>query len=246
MVEFGNDDATTMAAGVAYYVFLSIFPLILGAISILGYFLPSTEIQDQLFNFFRENIPGAVNVLQANIERVMSLRGTLGILGIIGLLWAGSGALAAIGHAINVAWDIPREMQFYWKKMRDIGLTIGLGLLFIISLGFGVVFNIAQVRNIPVIGLTIVQIGLRIIAFLLALTIFLILFKIIPNTRTYWRHIWFGALVTAVLFEIGRSLTFLYLTSFSNYQLVYGSIASVIVLLIWIYYSAIIVVLDRK
>ncbi len=244
--EFGADDGTTMAAGIAYYSFLAAFPLILALIGLLGYFLPSAEVQDRLFEFFRNNIPGAVDVLQNNIQSVINLRGTLGALGILGLLWSGTGAISAVGHAINKAWDIPREIQFYWNMLRNFGLTLGLGLLLFFSLGSSVIFTLAPVQNIPLVGSALVQAGLRVISFLLAWVIFLVLFKVIPNTKTWWRHIWFGALVTAVLFEIGRSLTFLYLTGFSNYQMVYGAVASVIVFLVWIYYSAIIVIIGAE
>ncbi len=244
--EFGNDGGGTLAAGVAYYVFLSLFPLIIGLIGLLGFFLNSASLQDQIFSYIQQNVPGSADVLQKNIQSVIALRGTLGIVGILGLLWSGSGAIAAIAHAINIAWDVHKEIQYYWKKLRDIALSVGLGILFVLSLGASTVFNVIPVGNIPVVGATLVQVGSRIIAFLIAWAIFLILFKIIPNTRTYWRDVWFGALVTAVLFVIGSIFTFIYLTSFSHYSRVYGSIASVIVLLIWIYYSALIVLIGAE
>ena len=245
-LEFGADDGSTMAAGISYYVFLAAFPLILALIGLFGFFLPSASLQEQLFAFFRNNIPGAVDVLQNNIEQVINLRGTLGIVGIIGLLWSGSGAMGAISHAINRSWDIDKELQFYLNIPRNIGLTIGIGILFFLSLGSSIIFNFVPVQDIPIIGATLLQIGIRIISFFLAWAVFLILFKIVPNTRTYWRHIWFGALVTAALFEVGRTLAFFYLNHFSNYQMVYGSIASVILLLVWIYYSAIIFIIGAE
>jgi membrane protein len=244
--EFGDDDGSTMAAGISYYIFLSAFPLILALIGLVGFFLPSASVQDQLFAFFRNNIPGSVDVLQNNIQQVINYRGTLGIVGIIGLLWSGSGAMGAVSHAINRSWDITRELQFYLNIPRNIGLTIGIGLLFFLSLGSSVIFNFIPVQNIPIIGAALLQIGIRIISFFLAWAVFLILFKIIPNTKTYWRHIWFGTLVTAILFEAGRTLAFFYLNNFSNYKLVYGSIASVILLLVWIYYSAIIFIIGAE
>ncbi len=244
--EFGVDGGTNLAAGISYYAFLAMFPLILAFIGLLGFFLPSGMIQEQLFGFFRDNIPGAVNVLEGNIQNVINLRGTLGIIGILGLLWAGSGVISAVSNAINRAWDIQKEIPFYLKKPRDIGLTIGLGLLFFLSLGSVIIFNYVPVEGIPIIGSELAQALLRVIAFFVAWSIFLILFKVIPNTRTYWRYVWFGSLVTAVLFEIGRALIFFYLNNFVNYQMVYGSIASVIALLVWIYYSAIIVIIGAE
>jgi membrane protein len=244
--EFGDDDGPTMAASISYYVFLSAFPLILALIGLLGYVLPSASVQEQLFAYFRSNIPGAVDVLQNNIEQVISYRGTLGIVGIIGLLWSGSGAMGAISHSINRSWDIYREIQFYLSIPRNIGLTIGIGILFFLSLSASIIFNFVPLQNIPVVGSALVQIGIRAISFFLVWAIFLILFKLIPNTKTYWRHIWFGSLVTAVLFEVGSTLAFFYLNNFSNYKIVYGPIASVILLLVWIYYSAIIFIIGSE
>ena len=76
--------------------------------------------------------------------------------------------------------------------------------------------------------------------------VFLLLYKLIPNTRTYWRDIWPGALLAAVLFEIARALFIFYINNYANYQLIYGSIASIIVLLVWIYYSAFIMILGAE
>jgi len=84
--------------------------------------------------------------------------------------------------------------------------------------------------------------GSRLLAFLLVLAVFLLLYKLVPFTKTYWHYIWPGALLAAVLFEIARTLFVFYLENFANYQLIYGSIASIIILLVWIYYSAFIMV----
>ncbi len=247
--EFSNDDGSTLAAGIAYYIFLSIFPLLLALIGALGLILSSPSVQNQIFNYLSQTIPS--DTLQSNIQSVMSLSGPLGITGVIVFLWTGSGAFSALAHGINRAWDINIEMQFILQKIRDVFLTLGIGVLFFLSIiasaGAGaVISNSVPVQNIPLVGSLFAQIVLRVVAFLFSFAIFLILFKIIPNTKTYWRHIWFGALVTAILFDIGQILTFYYLTNFGNYQKVYGPIASIIVLLVWIYYSTLIVILGAE
>ena len=88
--------------------------------------------------------------------------------------------------------------------------------------------------------------GSRLAAFLLILAVFLLIYKLLPNTKTYWRYIWPGALTAAILFEIARTLFIFYLEHYANYQLIYGSIASVIILLVWVYYSAFIMVLGAE
>ncbi len=246
MKEMKEDHGTNLAAAVAYYVFLSIFPLLLGLIGLFGLFLPSQGVQDQILNYIGNNLPGSQDVIENNIRSIVAVRGTLGIIGILGLLWAGSGIMSAVGHAINRAWDIPYELPFYLKKPRDIGLTIGLGILITLSLGASAILTFVPVESIPLVGSYFAQLLLRVGAFALAFIIFLILFKVIPNTHTYWRNIWPGALLTAFLFQIGRAILFYYINNFGNYQEVYGLIGSVIAILVWIYYSAILVILGAE
>ena len=92
----------------------------------------------------------------------------------------------------------------------------------------------------------IVNVGSRVVAFLLIMAVFLLLYKSVPNTKTYWRYVWPGAFLAAVFFEMARTLLVLYIENYANYQLIYGSIASIIVLLVWIYYSAFIMILGAE
>ena len=243
----GNHDATQRAAGVAYYAILSIFPLLLGLIALFGFFLPSVNLQDELLKFVGNNIPGAIDILRQNIMSIMRLRSTLGVLSIVGLFWSASAMFGAISLAINRAWDIRRDRPFYIRKASELGMAFGTGFLFLLSLGASAIISVLRrVLNLPAADLIIVNVGSRLVAFLLMLAVFLLLYKLIPNTKTYWRYIWPGALLAAVLFEIARTLFIFYLENFANYQLIYGSIASIIVLLVWIYYSAFIMVLGAE
>lgn len=246
VAEFGEDKGTNLAAAVAFYAFISLFPLLLAAIGLAGLFLKSPELQERLFSYLSSNIPGSQGVLQENIRNVIEARGTLGIIGVAGFLWTGSSLMAAAGQAVNLSWNINKEIQFYWKKLRDIGLTLGLGILFILSLGASAFLAVGPMLDIPFLGSFLARAGAAAVALLLSFVIFLVLFKVMPNTKTNWRHIWFGAFVTAVLFEAGRTVTFLYLTRFTNYEAVYGSLASVVSLLLWLYYSAVILVLGAE
>ena len=87
---------------------------------------------------------------------------------------------------------------------------------------------------------------LRILSFVFNLAIFLMLYKVLPNTQTHWRFIWPGALVAALLFEGGKFLFVLYLDNFATFSAVYGSIGSVIALLLWAYVSAFILILGAE
>jgi membrane protein len=243
----GNHDATQRAAGVAYYAVLSIFPLLLGLIAVFGFFLPSLNLQDELLNFVGKILPGAYDILRQNIINIVSLRGAVGALSIVFLFWSASAMFSALSLAINRAWGISRHRPFFIRKASELGMAFGTGILFLLSLGASAIISILRgVFDLPVAKLMIVDVGGRLVAFLLILVVFLLLYKLIPNTRTLWRYVWPGALLAAVLFEIARTLFIFFLENFANYQLIYGSIASIIVLLVWIYYSAFIMILGAE
>jgi len=243
--KLGDIDATHRAAAVAYYAFLSIFPLVMGLIALFGFFLPSVNLQDKMLDFVGDNIPGATNILKQNITSIIELRGAMGALSIVIFFWGASAMFGAISLAINRAWDIQQfRRSFFIRKASELGMVSGIGILFLLSLGSSAIISIIfRALGLPVADLIIVDLGSRLVAFLLILTVFLLLYKFIPNTRTYWRDIWPGALLAAILFEIARTLFILYINHLANYQLIYGSIASIIVLLVWIYYSAFIMIL---
>jgi membrane protein len=246
--ELGDIDATHRAASVGYYAFLSIFPLLMGIIALFGFFLPSVNLQDALLNSVGDNIPGATNILKQNIASIIELRGAMGVLSIVVFFWGASSMFSAISLAINRAWDISRyRRSFFIRKASELGMVFGIGILFLLSLGASAIISILRgVFNLPAADLIIIDMGSRLVAFLLILAVFLLLYKLIPNARTYWRYIWPGALLAAVLFEIARTLFVFYINNFANYQLIYGSIASIIVLLVWIYYSAFIMILGAE
>lgn len=243
--ELGADDASHMAAGIAYYAVLSLFPLLLGLIAIFGLVLPSETVQQDLFEFFERNLPGAVDVLEENIEQVIRLRGAIGAVSLVLLFWSASAMFGAIGRSINRVWDVHKDRPFYIRKVRDLGMALGTGILFLLSVGATAIFSILRATELSVGGIA-VDVAARLLAFLFSLGIFLVLYKIMPNTKTYWRYVWPRAVLAAVLFEIAKTLFVFYLDHFASYDMVYGSVASVIILLFWIYISAYILILGGE
>lgn len=250
--ELGEDDATQMAAGVAYYVFFSLFPLLLGLMALMGIFLQSQELQRDVLKLVGENFPGSSDFIESNISNVVRFRGALGIASIIGLFWSASAVFGAIGKALNRAWEVPKARPFYLSKVRQLGMAFGIGLLGVLSVSTTSLLQLAGSRDLGIPGESyiydsdLVNILLRIFPSMLSLTIFLLVYKFIPDVKTHWRHIWIGAIVAAVLFEISKNLFVWYLNNFASYDQVYGTLASVMVLLIWAYISAFLLILGAE
>lgn len=245
MRKIGYDDASNMAASIAYYALLSLFPLFLGLLAIFGLFLPSESIQKQLITFFAQYFPGSQNILQDNITDIIRLRGAFGIVGILGLLWSGTGVFSAVTRSINRAWDIRFAHPFYIRKPREIGMVLGAGILVLLSLGASAFLSALGNLALPVSG-TIANIAAAIIAFVFSLLVFLMLHKFTPIVWVSWRHIWQGAILSTVLFEAAKTFFVFYLNHYNHYDKIYGSIASLIALLVWVYYSAFILLLGAE
>ncbi len=90
----GTADSGDLAASLSYYSFLSLFPLLVGAIAVLGFFLPSAAVQSHVLQFFERYLPGSSRLIETNIQQIVQARGVLGIVGILGLLWTGSVVLS--------------------------------------------------------------------------------------------------------------------------------------------------------
>jgi membrane protein len=240
--EFGKDEGLDRAGAMAYYALLSIFPLLLGLISLLGFLLPSEAVRRAVSEALTQVLPGSSQLIQQNLDDIIRLRGVTGIIGLLALIWSGSSLFAAVGRAIDHAWDITRRRKLYIRKLREIGMVFGGGLLFLLSMAASTAISFFG-RLESSLFFWIVALGTRAAAFLLVLLVFLLIYKTVPNTRTTWHVAWPGALLAAVFFEVGRSFFIFYLTRFANFQMVYGSLASVIVLLVWVYVSAVIMLL---
>ena len=238
--KIGKDNAGDMAAGIAYYAFLAAFPLLLGVIALLGLFLPSETVRTQIFDFFQGYFPGSPDIIERNIDSIIASRGAIGIISIIGLLWTGSAIFGALGRVMNKAWNVPKYRPFFIRKPGEFAMALSIGLLFLLSMAVTAFSSVVPASD------SLAMIASRIAGFLLLLITVALLYKFMPNTKTSWRYIWPGAVLTAVFFEIARSIFAFYLSNFATFDIVYGSLEAVIILLIWIYVSAFILIIGAE
>ena len=246
--EMSADDATHMAAGLAYYAVLSLFPLSLGIISLLGLLVEPEALEGEVFRFFETYLPVSRELLSANIAAAGNIHGFLGVVSFVGLFWSASLMFGAISRSVNRAWDIHQDRPFYLDKVRNISMALSVAPLFLLSVGTTAALQMLEGAELP-LGFArqllehgVAETASRILPFLFSLTIFLLIYKFTPNTQTFWRYIWPGALLAAVLFEVSKSVFVFYVDNYSNYEEVYGSLASVIVLLAWTYFSGLILI----
>ncbi len=250
--EMSDDDATHMAAAMSYYAILSLFPFTLGLISITSFLLEDEVTHKAVVDWVASFLPGSETLVTANIEVVLQARGTIGAFALLGLLWSGSAVFGGITRSIDRAWDVHIDRPLYVNKARQIIMALIVGTMFLFSTSISAFLRIYERLGnlgLPYVDVLVETSSVVILyasSFVLVLAVFLMLYKYVPDTETRWRHIWIGALVAAALFEITKNLFIWYMNNFANFGIVYGTLASVVVFLIWAYVNGLILILGAE
>lgn len=249
--EFFDDGCTQMAAAISYYVLFSLFPLAIVATAILGLFLRDTDFQQSVVDTIIDYIPfsedeGRQDVLDAvqNVASVSS--GAVGALGLVTMAWSASAMFAVIRRSLNIAFDQTGRRPFLRQKLLDFAMMIGLGVFFIASIAATAVLRLARewADNVPVLDPTAEALGIGweivavLIPVLMSFLAFLFLYWLVPALHVSPKQVWPGAIVAATLFEAAKVGFSIYLANFGNYDLVFGSLAAVIIFLFWVFISA--------
>jgi membrane protein len=237
----GNDGASEVVGAIAYYAILSLFPLLLGIISLLGFFLPSASVQEQIFRFVETNLPAAKDILRLNITGIIQVRGPLGIFSVVSLFWSAGAMFSAMNRGINRAWGLNIRHPFHVRKLREVAISLSACVFFYVAITATAVLASFDTGGGLAGGLAI-----NLFEGLFAFFVFFLVYKTIPGTRTYWRYVWPGALFSTVAFEVARMFMVLYFSRFSQVEMVYGSIGSIIILLIFAYYVAFILIIGAE
>jgi membrane protein len=238
----GNEDyAKDMAASIAYFTFFSLFPLLVGVIAGASLFLDRATIESRLDQMLADEFPGSADFLRTNIEALIELRGAVGIASVLALLWSASKVFGALSRGMNLALGIPKSRPFYLSRLRYFGMTLVVSLLLFVGVGLSTVLDVVTPLDFTRFGLdgtAFAWLGSRVSSFVSVLATVFLLYAIVPYERPRWREILPAAIVAAVLFELGKSLFVLYVENANSLQAVYGSLTSVIVLLLWLYFSS--------
>lgn len=251
--EFKDDNLTDWAAALTYYGVLSIFPALLALVSILG--LLGTSTIRPLIDNLGAIAPGAArDVLSGILEQLEHNRGGAGIALIIGIalaLWSASGYIAAFMRASNIVYDIG-EGRPVWKTLPTrLAITVVVVVL-LAAIAVGVVFTggLAE-RTGEVLGLgdtavTVWNIAKWPVMIVLFMLIVALLYWASPNVKRPFRWVSPGSVMAVVIWIVASALFALYVANFGSYNRTYGSVAAIIIFLIWTWISNIAILLGLE
>jgi membrane protein len=249
---FTNHQGNANAAAVAYYTLFSVFPLTLLLVSLGSFVLNSEQARDAAIAAVGTYLPAAVELVERNIERVLQLRGTASVIGLIGFIWAASGVFGSLSRAINKAWDLERPRPAWAERVLAAGLVLLVAFLFSFSLLSTTVIDVALrisralLEQTHVTGTPVLEWGSRILPYLSTVLLLTFLYAVLPYTRVALAEALPGALMTSFAWEVAKQGFTVYITSFATYNLIYGSLGAVIAMLLWSYISGVIILLGAE
>jgi membrane protein len=237
-----------MGAALAFYTLFSIAPILIIALAIAGWvFGPHTAERELLAQLQALTGNAGAEVLRNLLSSAhhSEKRGLAAVAGIVTLMIGATSVFGELQHALDRIWNTPEQARGsgWWKVARgrllSFGMVLGVGFLLLVSLiASAVLAAFGHWLESRFEGLTIILPALDVlVSFAMTVLLFAMIYKYIPRENITWRDVWTGAAVTAFLFAIGKSLIGLYLGR-SSFSSAYGAFGSLIVLLLWIYYSA--------
>ena len=237
-----NDDNKDMAASIAFFSFFSMFPLLLGIIAIGSLFFDAENIQHTLGQLLDNLLPASAKLVSDNVDALYRLRSAAGVTSLVGLLWSASKMSAAISRGINLALKHKNHHAFYVSPLRNLGMTLIISLLLFSCMALTTANELIVAFELELLGhilnnLLNIASG-HLASYLIATLILLALYRFIPYRAPSFNEILPGAVVAGLLYELGKSGFLLYLNYVAKFEAVYGSLSSIIVLLLWLYFSA--------
>lgn len=253
----GQDDIFFLAGGIAFNVLVAAIPFLLLLVAIFGYVLPQV-VEDPAgaaVGYVVQTFSPSETLRAWTarfVNEIVTGRTRFGLLGLVLFIWSSTRLFGTLRSVLREVFDLQEERNIFWGKVFDFQMVIVAGILFLANTG--VTFALEALRSagegwLARIGVQVTlenEAWTRLLAFGFIWVMFLLIFRFLPYRRIAWRVALVAATVTSVLWELLKSIFTWYVAHLANYASTYGALATLIILVFWIYYSAVVFVLGGE
>jgi membrane protein len=242
---FYNSDDLTFASSIAYYSLLSLFPFFLLAFALLGTAASNDADREFIFQFVLTYFPRQFEFVTTQLKQFEQSRVQLGIAGSVIMIWAAMGVFGALTSAINHAWGVDKQPNFFKHKLISLLMLVTAGALLLIGLLLVSAINVAEATwfaNVIAASprlMFLQSLALKWASTLIFILIIGLIFYFVPNAKVRFKDVWLGAILTGLLWRGALAAFSQYVRDLNRFS-VHGSIAAVVVFLFWVYISAVI------
>ncbi|MFM8320276.1 MAG: YihY/virulence factor BrkB family protein [Chloroflexota bacterium] len=245
--DFFHDGGPNWAAAIAYYTLLSIFPLLLVAASLSTFFVAPEWAVEQITGLLGSYLPGGAEQIQDIVNNAIEVRGRVSLISLLALLWTGSRMFGVVTNALNAAYSV-ENYPFLKRRALEALMTGGIGLLFVLASISRYVLQGVWAQSgtrFPVDGLVYRAALLGVPALLLLVTLYLA-YRYVPRREVSGRAALVGAGAAGLALVLARPVFVDYVQRFANYNLIYGPLAIVVTLVLWVWLAACILLLGGE
>jgi membrane protein len=243
--ELYNSDGLTHAASIAYYALLSFFPFFLLALVILGGVTADPAERDAVVRFVFQYFPRQFDFITGQLDAFQTSPVTFGGWGFLALVWASLGVFNALTSAVNHAWGVEKRRSFLKHRLVSFLMLLSAGGILMIGLILASMVKLADTRlgealtrSPGLVWLSGVTAHYAATALLIACVA--LVFYFVPNVKVRFRDVWPGAVIVGLLWRAALSMFSWYASDLATWNVIHGSIAAVVIFLLWIYVSAVI------
>lgn len=245
-IGFYHSDDLTYAASIAYYSLLSLFPLTMLAVAILGRATADEKSRSAVLDFVFQYFPSQFDFITTQLDSLRAHSVTFGVFGTLALIWGALGVFGAVTTAVNYAWGVEETRSYWSHKLFTFVMMLVAGALLLAALLLvsatqvvGATWFAGVLRHFP--GLLVLRsFAIRHAATLLFIVVVGLVFYFVPNAKVRFRDVWIGAFITGLLWKAALAGFSWYMSDMSRFTRVNGSIAAVVVFLVWVYLQAVI------
>ncbi len=243
---FYHSDNLTYAASIAYYALLSLFPFFLLAFALLGRSAADPKDRGAVFEFVLQYFPAQFDFIAKQLDAFGANAVSFGIAGTLALVWGALGFFGAISTAVNYAWGVEKQRSFWKHKLFSFVMLLVAGLILLVALLLisasqvvGATWFAGVLARFP--GLAILRgLTVRHATTLLFILVVGLIYYFVPNAKVRFRDVWIGAFITGLLWKGALEGFSWYMHDMTRFTRVNGSIAAVVVFLVWVYVQAVI------
>jgi membrane protein len=236
----------TFASSIAYYTLLSLFPFFLLAFSILGSVTTNPTDRAAILEFVLRYFPRQFEFVTTQLSSMEQARVRLGVAGSLLMIWAAMGVFGAITSAVNHAWGVDRQPSYLKHKLISFTMLVAASLLLLAGLLLVSAINVAEARwfagvaaRSPELVTVMHHFAVRWASMIVFILVVGLIFYFVPNAKVRFRDVWVGAVVTGLLWRGALFAFSWYVRDMSRFNHIHGSIAAVVVFLVWIYTTAV-------
>ena len=243
---FYDSENLTYAASIAYYALLSLFPFFLLVFALLGRSTADVSNRNDVLTFVLRYFPAQFEFITRQLDAFRGDTVSIGVAGTLALVWGALGVFGAISTSVNHAWGVEAQRSFWKHKLASFLMLLVAGLILLVALLLvsasqvvGASWFAEVLRVFPWLGI-MRGFTIRHATTLLFILVVGLIFYFVPNAKVRFRDVWIGAFMTGLLWKGALEVFSWYMRDMTRFTRVNGSIAAVVVFLVWVYVQAVI------